>query len=57
MKAQTGSPIIFSTFIDNLDDEIECTLTKFIDDAKLEESQIHQKEEPPYRQTTTSSKT
>lgn len=38
-QSQIGSLIIFSIFIDNLDDEIECILTKFIDDTKLEESQ------------------
>lgn len=56
-QSQTGSPIIFSMFIDNLDDEITCTLTKFMDDIKLEESHIHQKEEPPHRKTSTCWKT
>lgn len=56
-ESQIGSPITFSIFIDNLDDEIECILTKFMDDIKLEERQIHQKEEPPYKETSTCWKT
>lgn len=45
------------TFIDNLDDEIECTLSEFMDDIKLEERQIPQKEVPPNRETSTGWKT
>lgn len=54
-ERQIDSPIIF--FIDNLGDKIEYTLSKFVDHNKLEESQIQQKEEPPYRETSTCWKT
>lgn len=57
VQSQTGSPIVFSIFTDNLNDETECTLTKFMDNIKLKESQIHYKEEPPYRETSTCWKT
>lgn len=40
-------------FIDNLDDEIECTLNEPMDDIKLEERQIPQKEVPPNKETST----
>lgn len=43
--------ILLSVFIDDIDYETECTLTKFMDDIKPEERQIHQKEVPPYRET------
>lgn len=57
VQSQTGSPIVFSIFIYNLNEETECTLTKFLDNTKLEESQIHYEEEPPYRETSTCWKT
>lgn len=43
-ERQIDSPIIL--FIDNLDDKIEYTVSKFVDHNKLEESQIQHKEEP-----------
>lgn len=37
-KGSVLGPIVFNIFINNLDEETECILSKFIDDARLCES-------------------
>lgn len=49
VERQIDCPVVF--FIDNLDDKIKYILSKFMDHNKLVESQIEQKEEPRYSET------